>query len=374
MKCLPKFVFLVLLLFGLYSCSTIGKSMGDKDHNDVISKFHNKARKGKLDRTRLLNFENALQEDLYEELQFLNSNLASKQFEDWRAGYIHLDELEKKQKRYLDYPQLDSYNIEFVDVNYWDKAFRDKLYSYHLNNYSKLYEKFMQTNDKNLVIEAYYELEKVAYFENTLHNIDSMMTALEGIGRRDFKVNFNNLTNSQNDWNLEVLKDNVFLPNTQWSYFDTTNSYDYTVNVNLESIENDYDINQRQRVYTESVTTGYTSETDQAGTLQQVPIRESLSAKVNERVFTFMATIKIEVEIIFNETGEAVFSEELSKTTKVQYTVGNLLHGDKRAIPEYVFLNNHSDRANANSFDYYDLNRSAMISLGNKASYHIRKY
>ncbi len=374
MKRLPILVLLVLLLFGLYSCTTLSKSTVDKSHADVISKLHNKARKGKLDRTRLIDFEKALQEDLYEELKLLNSNLASEQFEDWRSGYIHLDALEKKQERYLNYPQLNSYNIEFVDVNYWDRAFRDKLYSFHINNYSKHYEKFMQTNNKNLVIDAYYELQKVAHFENNRHNIDSMMTELERIGRRDFRVTFNDLTYANNDWQLEVLKDNVYLHNTQWSYFDSASVYDYSINVNLERIDNDYNIHRRQKFYSDSVITGYTSGKDEAGNLEQVPIRESLSAKVNERVFTFMSTIDIEVEIIFNRTGETVASEEFSKTVQEKYTVGNLLHGDKRAIPEYVFLNNHSDQANGNSFDYSELNRRSLLGLGRSAKYYIRKY
>lgn len=368
----PIIALVSCILSGLFSCSSYSRLYEKGNNKAIIRSLKNKALKGTLRNDELLVFEKALQTSLLDEINLLNSHLNSDRFEDWKEGFSYLDKLEKEQAKYFEYPQVNTDGMDFVDITYWDQAYSDKLYAYHTTNYNESYEKYLETKDKNYAIDAYYELEKVAYFERSSLNIDSLLQELTKLGRRTFEVKFYDEAFSA--WELGQLKNNVFLTNSQWSDFGDASLYDYTVNITLNNLDKDSNNNQIQRQYTNDAITGYNAQTDPDGNIVQVPIIETYTATVSETGFTFIVNTAVEVEILFNETGKRVSYNSFSERFYDERREAYLIAGDLRAIPPEVNITNGSTITSTAQYDFSVLTEELMREVGRQVKYYIEGY
>lgn len=366
-------VFYTFLLSGLSSCGSYVKLYDKGNNKAVVRNLKNKALKGNLKKEELAVFEQALQNDLLEELKSLNSNLASAEFEDWKDGFSHLDNLEKKQRNYQNFPQVNLDEFEFIDIAYWDQAFSDKLYTHHISSYSDHYEKYLETNDKNHIIDAFYELEKVAYFEEDNLNTDSLMHVFAKLGKRTFQVKYHDQAFSP--WELQRLNANLYLSSHQWSDFFVESPYDYTVNITLKALDKDDSYSQSQRAYTNEVITGYNAVADpNGGEVVQVPIIEIYTASVNETAFTYRVSTTVEVEIVFNETGQRMAYNSFSENVYDERYEAYLISGDLRAIPQDVNLTNGSAILSSGSYDYNNMVEEVLQNIGRDLKNYIERY
>ncbi len=362
----------ICLLFGVFSCTPYKGLYENGNNKAVIRGLNKKANKRTLKSDELLIFEKAIQNDLLEEMEFLNKKLASDKFEDWQEGFVHLDALEKKQKRYLSYPQANTDEMDFANIAYWDQAFSDKLYAYHASIYTDHYEKYLETDDKNHVINAYAELEKIAYFDPGDLNTDSLLQVMSELGKRTFQIKYHDQAYS--NWELQKLESFLYFANNKWSDFTASSPFDYTVNITLNSLEKDNSYNQYQRRYTNEVITGYSNQPDQQGNIVEIPIIEEYAATVSETTFTYKVDVNIEVEIISNKSGKRVAYRSFSDSSYAVELEAYLINGDLRAIPENITITNGSTFTSTTQYDYTNLIERLLRKIGWELKYYIQEY
>lgn len=347
--------------------------MYNKGNNKaVIRSLSNKAEKGVLKKDELLIFEKALQGDLLNELKLLNANLASDKFEDWKEGFSHLDKLEEQQKDYHNFPQVNISEMDFVDILYWDQAFSDKLYTHHVSSYNEYYEQYLETDDKNYVINAFYELEKVAFFERGTLNTDSLLNVFADQGKRSFEVKFYDRASSS--WEFRQFKEELLLTSNQWSDFEAKDSFDYTINITLKNLDKDNNYTQSQRLYTNEEITGYNAQTDQNGEIVQIPIVELYTARVNETAFTYVVNTTVEVEIVSNITSERVAYNNFSDRIYDERLEAYLINGDLRAIPPSVRLSNGNAFTSSSQYDYSLIIEELLRDVGDQIEDYVEQY
>ena len=338
----------------------------------VIRGLQKKASKARLSAEQIVILEKAISQDLKDEEKYLNTNLSSDRFERWKKGFIYLDELVNKQIKYSKIKQVNANNIKFVNIEYWDEAFGDRLYTHHLNEYAELYEKFLETGDKNLAKEAYAQMELVAYFDRSWLNTDSLLSELVVQGRRKFEVQL--ADKSDSDLDLTELKSNLIFLDNKWSEFAEEGPYDYTIKITLTQLEKENWNTLSQQEYSNVEITGYDAQADENGDVVQVPITETYTALVHETLLYYLVNAEVEVEIFSTEKNKRVaFDSYTAEAVEPKLSV-YYLSGDLRAIPTDIDITEGDLNTSIQNFDYTNLVSEVLEKLSKQAKSLVEGY
>ena len=341
----------VVLCFFLVGCSSTEKILERGDYVSVINRLDFKAEKGTLVDDDVSLLLHAINKKLDRESIWLEQNLQSKDSKNWIAGYQHLDKINDMQIAYSSFTQIDQYRVNWIDIQKWDMAYGDVLGEHHKESFDILNEKYLETNNKNYLIEAYFELDKIAHFSQEKFNVDSLQSSIEKEGVR--KINLAFVDESSNLYELRHLKYYMDPSNSKWSNFGTFESPDFTVFIILEELEKDEQMVQNQVEYTYDVIVDYEIQIDGNGDDVPVPITEPIFALVNEVQFQYTVDVKGRVDIYLHNNSQLVSSEIFRKEEVTQEVEHYLIDGDIQAIPPNISLN--VGTPNTITYDYnYD--------------------
>jgi len=351
-------LFFILFISLLMTCTSIEKVFEKGDYNGVINRLDYKATKGILmdeDVTFLLQ---AINKKLDKERVWLGQKLDSDEGEEWIQGYQRLDEVAELQVEFSSFKQIDKNNVNWIDIERWDIAYGDVLGNYHTETYEELYERNIETNNKNFLIEAYYELNKVAHFDQEVLHIDSLRSAIEIEGVRKLNLDFKD--ESFNLYELHHLQYYVNPSNSQWSNYGDFSSPDFSVFVILDEIDKDEQRIENQVEYTNDIIVDYDVQTDNDGNEVQLPITEVIAALVNEVQFQYTVEVKVRIDIYLNDGAELVSSDTFTGESIGQEIEYYIIDGNIQAIPPNISLNSGTPNSTTFNYDYDELIEDAL--------------
>ena len=343
-----SFLFLLCILM-FVGCTTTEKIFEKGDYASVINRLNYKATKGILEDADTALLEKSIQRKLDRERLWLEQKLASKEGEDWVAGYQHLDDLVELQVKYASYIQLDKRNINWIDIRKWDLAFGNVLGTYHKDNFDKLYEKYSESKNKNYLIDAYFELDKVEHFHQNLLNIDSLRSVFTKEGLRNMNIDF--LDESSDLYQLRHLRYFIDPANSKWSNFGTFEDPDFTINVVLEILDKDEQRIQNLVEYSNDIIVDYEIQTDNNGDEVQLPITQAITALVNEVQIEYSVDAEVRVDIYLHSSKQLVSSESFRRKSIALEIENYILDGNIQAVPPNLRLSSGNPNSTS-TFDY----------------------
>ncbi len=356
----------------LLSCTSPKRLYNKERYDSVIRFLDNKAIKGTLEEEEVEILTKSVNAKLEEERILLGDLFKSKEVKDWKEGYTSLDDVVKMQKEFSTFSQLDLNQISWINIEKWDKKFSNLLYDYHVDAYESLYENYIATENKNYIIDAYYELDNISHFDRGEINIDSLQAVFAKEGVR--KIEFDFQDKSFNAYELRHLRYYVNPANNIWSDFSIHSNPDYSAYIILDDLDKDDNRASNQRVYTDDIIIDYQIQTDAQGNETEVPITETLEALVNEIVFRYTVEAEIRVDIYWNKTKELVRSQTFRELRNADIVETYMLAGDERAIPLGVNLSRGNPRNTAFNFNYDNLVEETLRVLSNDAQAFLEEF
>lgn len=371
-----KLVLIIVLFvsaFTFIKCTSTQKLYEKGNFKAVVKTLNYKASKGRLTQDELPVFLNSLNNYIAFKNEVLGEKLASTKFIDWQEGYLSLDDLHEEQIAYHNFPQIDPADIVLVDISDWDQKYADKLYQHHLTAYDHYYQKYLANEDKNELINGYYELEKIAHFDRGEINTDSLMLIIAEAGRRTFNLIFSD--ESFNMFELRHLEFYIKPSDQTWSTFtEIPDVADYTVNIILKNLDKDDQQNESRQQYTNDVIVDYETTVDANGDEVQTPVIETYEALVSEVSYRFAVEAEVEVTIVWNKTGERVAYDSYTESTYAEEYEAFLMNGDTRAIPPDVFLESGTSGFTTFNYNYSPLIEEVLENISREIENYIERF
>jgi len=338
----------------------------------VIRFLDNKAIKGALSNEEIDVLTRSINAKLEEERVSLRDRLKSTEVKNWKEGYTSLDDLVQMQNEFSTFTQLDLNQIDWINIEKWDNKFSDLLYSYHVDAYERLYENFLASENKNFIIDAYYELENISHFDRGELNIDSLKIVFAEEGVRKIEYEFQD--KSFNAYEIRHLRYYVNPTNTSWSDFSIHPNPDYSAFIILDDLDKDDTRADAQRLYTDDIIIDYEVQTDAQGNEVEVPITETIEALVNEIVFRYSVEAEVRVDIYWNKTKKIVESQTFRELRNDDVVETYMIAGDERAIPLGLNLNRGNPRSNAFNYNYDNLIEETLRILSNDIEVFLEEF
>jgi len=182
--------FAILMSVLLSCCNSAQKLHNSGEHDKVIEVLYSKAKRGSLKQDELAIFQLALNVKLDKERERLENRIGSSYYAAWRRGFVRLDYVGDLQNQLSTFEQLNYDSIRLINVESWDKQFADSLGQHHFDEFNANQDHYFQTGNKNALIKAYDELEKLAFFDTRGVNVDSTMSLFSKVGKRNIDIVF----------------------------------------------------------------------------------------------------------------------------------------------------------------------------------------
>lgn len=366
--------YFILLCLGCFfvSCKSLSDLYEDGKYDSIIRQLDKKASSNSLSKEESGVLLRAVNQKLIAEKNKLEHSLVSSSISDWQAGYLRLDEISEMQNQYATFTQLDAKEIEYIDIDSWDMDFSEVLYTHHVEEYEAHYAKYIDTENKNYIIDAYHELDKVKHFSKEQINIDSLQTVFADIGNR--KINLEFKDKSFNTFELRHLRYYVDPSDSFWSEFGEHNQSDFTAYIILRTLDTDDARSNSSRNFTNNVVVGSEEALNEDGELETIPIVETYEAEVSEVVFTYQVEALVSVEIYFNKEQKLVASENFEESLFYEEVKYYMEGGDARAVPQNIRISNGSAFADSFNFDYSDLTEETLELISEEVERYLESY
>ena len=363
----PHFFLILLSSLLFFSCKSAKELYNEGKYDKVLDSLEKKAAEGKLNREEKSLFIKSFNAWTEEENKKLEQLYSSNEHKNWEKGLKSLNKINDRQSKVKRYGRIDQDKLIYINTDEWKTDFDTILCDYRFDNYEDRFNRYDNNGDKNEVIKAYKEVQKMKEYCKDWRLIDSLEQLCLELGHRNFEVRIDNNSFGVFFQFNRYFEDQIDLFDDKWSSYSTSfpdSLTDYYIRISLERVYDSERSSEFTREYTDRVIDRYETQTDTAGNTTQVPIYVDISARVNEVETEYSIDANAEASIYRAFDNRRVFYETYTEREVERLERNFFVSGDRSAIPSSVRL----ERNNTFNYDFDDLIEQALEDLADEIS------
>ncbi len=337
---------LISLLFLFESCRTKESLFKREQYQTLVNRSLKAGLKGRLKSHEIGYFIDGFNAWHYQEEARLKKLYQSNFHKDWMLALKRIHEIEALQTKVQYFPQINTSELLFINIEHWKIRFNDQLYAYHNQRYERFLKEYAQTDNRQFVKDAYFEIDKINTFltHPNPEDIAARRAHCLTLGHRYIFLDYKRGTFvSESDFSFFLKR--AYPASDEWNTFldDTIQSkIDYHIAIHLEYLDSDYTTTSSSEGYSKEVITGHETKKDTSGNTIRIPIYETVYASVETVYYEYEAEGRVEC-VLANERNTAMEDQYSSFNRRIDDDCEAVsTSGDSRALPSAVFCSSCS--------------------------------
>ncbi len=365
MDCIKLILFTSFITLTFFYCTSPQELIDKGKYERVLSKYQLKAKRSTLTIQEENHYKSAFNEWKKDKYDLLENYEKSTVYKDWEKALRQLNQIQTYQQEIRQGTSFTDDELNPIHTNQWKWQFMDKLFETHYNNYHEWVAQYHETQDRQHVIRAYGQVEKMEDYRSDEGFYNYYRDSCVALGQRNFIISFeNNTFGTMFDFNTRFANQ-IHFSSGIWNKYHTSlpdSLIDYYVTVSLTNLrESDQEENNYIN-YSKEIISHYDMQTDTSGIVHNVPVYKTVEAQVKEINYTFTVLGEASIDWydnrrkrgdgyrIFNAGAEAIETRRLYDS------------GDRQAIDGTVIL----DGSAIFFYDYSNLKRDVIQQLANQ--------